>query len=126
MIRASNAFLVLSLVASLIAAGAFAGYAKTLHAMTAAGAQTIVICGENGQAEAITLDRNGDPVDAPAVSCAQCSDCTLLSVVAASEPRVVPLPAGVSPASGLVFRAIPVLTHPIQYPSRGPPIQKVV
>ncbi|MBV7378907.1 hypothetical protein [Maritimibacter dapengensis] len=124
--RANRVVLILSLVASLIAATGFVGYAKTAHALSAAGARTIVICGTAGEAEAITLDRNGDPIDDATTSCAHCADCTLVSVfVDPTNPGPATFSGPGQVAVELVGNAS-VVAREVEYPSRGPPSQKVV
>ncbi|WP_281841877.1 hypothetical protein [Sinisalibacter aestuarii] len=126
MSTANKAFLVMTLVANLIAALVFAGYAETAHALTAAGSRTIVICGTAGEAETITLDRNGDRVENPVADCVHCADCTLVSVfIDPSNPEPCLRQAGLR-AGSVVTGEAPELTRPVEHPSRGPPSQKVV
>lgn len=122
----NKTFLVMTLVANLFAALVFAGYVEPSHALAAAGARTIVICGAAGEAEAITLDRNGDPVDARATGCAHCADCTLVSVFLDPVNPELRLTPAMTRATDAVTGQASDVTRLVEHPSRGPPSQKVV
>lgn len=75
-------FLILSLGGLLIVCLAFAtsaaGYFQATHEIARVGQTTLVICGQNGQAE-VTLDQNGTPVDPVESTCGHCTHGTLIS-----------------------------------------------
>lgn len=79
------------LIASLVLAASASGYFRTAHQISAAGQVTVVICGQDGPG-AVTLDRDGAPIDPTGNQCSHCADCSLVSAFV--------LPAGDEPARG--------------------------
>ncbi|MBR9651392.1 hypothetical protein IT775_09680 [Thalassobius aquimarinus] len=114
------------LTTTLVIAAANAGYARATHELSTAGNRTIVICGSAGQAETITLDRNGNPIDDPIEDCVHCADCSLVPVMDLTRSAISPRPEGCARIVWAVPETAPVVLREIESPSRGPPNQKVV
>lgn len=123
-----NLALMILLTTAVVIASAYAGYARATHMLlhSNAGPRTIVICGAGGQAETITLDRNGNPVDSPAEDCAHCADCSLVPIADLTVPLIGARPEGWAIMAFNLPGAAPAALHGIGPRSRGPPIQKVV
>ncbi len=80
MTRVATHFLCL-ILALCLSAGAYAdGALRLSHVLAQSGLTQAVICGANG-AEAITLDRNGNPTDPAPSECRHCADCQLVPLV---------------------------------------------
>lgn len=118
--------LILSLGVSLAMASAQAGYARTAHALARAGMQTMTICGAGSETETITLDRHGEPVDAPPGHCTHCADCTLVPASALPGGATAPTPDSLRRAHHDALPALPDVRHVVRSKSRGPPVWKVI
>lgn len=111
------AFLVLNLLGS----AAFAGYARTAHGLAMAGAVTLVICASGEEAQSVTLDRKGAPIDPAGQTCSHCDMCLPL---AATKPREAALAARDVPVRCLGAAAqkqIFVKQDRLRPAGRGPP-----
>lgn len=109
------------LVAGLVLTAGASGYLRTAHGLAGQGAQTLIICGSDGE-EVITLGADGAPID-PA-TCGHCDACNLapglvLSSHAAPEIFTLAEPARLSGPAALPRRAAGIA--PV---SRGPPLWK--
>lgn len=120
--------LMILLTTAVSIASAYAGYARATHMLlhSNAGIRTIVICGAGGQAETVTLDRNGNPVDSPVEGCAHCADCSLVPIADLTVPLIGARPAGWADIAWTLPAGVPGALREIGPRSRGPPNQKVV
>jgi len=121
-----NLVLMVLLTTTLVIAASYGVYARTAHVLSNAENQTIVICGAGGQAETITLDRNGNPVESPIKDCAHCDDCGLVPIVDLTGPVISARPEGFVSMAWILPTAAPRALREIESPSRGPPNQKVM
>lgn len=126
MTNANRVLMILLLGVSLALSASHASYARAAHAMSLAGSQTIIICGTDGQAEAITLDRNGNPVDVPSAICANCADCTMVAGLVSRDLPDVQRSDCVTIGRFANPDDIADVPRRVEHPSRGPPSQKEV
>ena len=122
MTRVATHFLCL-ILALCLSAGAYAdGALRLSHVLAQSGLTQAVICGANG-AEAITLDRNGNPTDPAPSECRHCADCQLVPLVSLDAAALLSEPRTRFTQLHVVMAQAPALRLLRNWNARGPPTE---
>ncbi|WP_353531659.1 hypothetical protein [Cognatishimia sp. WU-CL00825] len=108
------------LIASICVSAMAGGYLQTSHEIARAGHATIVICGEGG-VQAVTLDRDGNPVQPAKTSCGHCADCFTTPLF--DVPALAQINQGFAPQrqNSIEFTNIVAVSRSSSTLARGPP-----
>lgn len=87
--------------------------------MQAAGAQQIVLCGQPGEEQTITLDAFGNPV----TSDHHCPDCLAVTIAAPPADLSAERPQRRGLRQGIALVAVPKLGQGLAPSARGPPVR---